>query len=96
MREVGEKTDTTPSFWWGFWLHVAVAVGAWFSVERPDGETGFRQGATVVAATVLVVGVVLGTVRRSIRHGVVGGLGAFLALCGELVILVLDAASKFQ
>jgi multidrug efflux pump subunit AcrB len=96
VREVGEKTDTTPSFWSGFWLHVAVAVGAWFAVERPESGSGFRQWVTVIAAMVLVVGVVLGSLRRSVRHGVVAVFGAFLALCGELVILVLDAGSKSQ
>jgi hypothetical protein len=90
------QTDTTPLFWSGFWLHVAVAIGAWFAMDRPDLRPGFLQWLTAIAATVFVIGVVLGTVRRSVRHGVVAGFGAFLALCGELVILVLDAGSKSQ
>jgi hypothetical protein len=40
------------------------------------------------------IGVALGILRRSVRHGVAAGFGAFLALCGELVILVLDAGTK--
>ena len=90
------QTDTTPLFWSGFWLHVAVAIGAWFAVERPESWAGFRQWVTAITATVIVIGVVLGTLRRSFRQGVVAGFGAFLALCGELVILVLDAGSKSQ
>ena len=90
------QTDTTPLFWSGFWLHVAVAIVAWFAVERPGSWSGFRQWVTVIAAAVLVVGVVLGILRRSVRHGVVAGVGAFLALCGELVILVLDVGASSQ
>jgi peptidoglycan/LPS O-acetylase OafA/YrhL len=89
------QTDTTPSFWAAFWLHVAVAIGAWLAVERPESGSGFRQWVTAIAAMVIVIGV-LGTLRRSVRHGAVAGLGAFLALCGELVILVLDVGSKSQ
>jgi hypothetical protein len=90
------QTDTTPSFWAAFWLHVAVAIGAWLAVERPESASGFLQWVTAIAVTVIVIGIALGTLRRSIRHGVVAGFGAFLALCGELVILVLDVGSKSQ
>jgi hypothetical protein len=90
------QTDTTPSFWTAFWLHVAVAIGAWLAVERPESGSGFLQWVTAIAVTVIVIGIALGALRRSIRHGVVAGFGAFLALCGELVILVLDVGSKSQ
>jgi hypothetical protein len=52
--------------------------------------------ARAIAVTVIVIGIALGTLRRSVRHGAVAGFGAFLALCGELVILVLDVGSKSQ
>ncbi|TGN62689.1 hypothetical protein EXE59_01000 [Nocardioides eburneiflavus] len=90
------QTDTTPLFWSGFWLHVAVAIGAWFVVDRPYLTSGFFTWVMAITVTVMVIGVVLGIVRRSIRHGVVAGFGAFLALCGELVILVLDAGINSQ
>jgi hypothetical protein len=67
------QTDTTPLFWSGFWLHVAVAIGAWFAVARLDLRPGFLHSVTAIAATVIVIGVALGTLRRSIRHGVVAG-----------------------
>lgn len=90
------QTDTTPLFWWGFWLHVAVAIGAWFAVDHPELSSGFPRWVTAIAAAVLVIGVVLGTLRRSVRHGVVAGVGAVLAMCGELVILVLDVGANSQ
>lgn len=90
------QKDTTPLFWSGFWLHVAVAVGAWFAVDRPDLTSEFFQWVAAIAVAVIVIGLVLGALLRSVRHGVVAGIGAFLALCGELVILVLDIGINSQ